>query len=212
MRKRVAAALITLALPTLMVGCLGKVKYPTYYTLELPSPPDPPVQAATRPSVAVREFRTPDYLRQRAIVYRPSPEQIGFYNYQRWAVNPSAFVTRALVNRLRATGKFGEVTTYDGHADVDFVLTGHLEKLDEIDYEGGVQAEVALSARMTDFRSGKTVWTGDAWQVNKVDKRTVAGVVVAMSNALDGAIQKLLASLAVPSAPNTKPLADRAQR
>jgi len=211
MRTRLAAALITLTVPIFMTGCLGKVKYPTYYTLDLPSAPDPPVRAGTRPTVAVREFRSPVYLRQGAIVYRPSPEQVGLYNYQRWAVNPSEFVTRATADRLRATGKFGEVTIYDGRADVDFVVTGRLEKLDEIDYEGGVNAEVALSAQMTDFRSGKTIWTGEASQVDKVDKRTVAGVVAAMTDALDGAIQKLLASLAVPAA-NAEPLGDRAQR
>jgi ABC-type uncharacterized transport system auxiliary subunit len=211
MRTRLAAALITLALSTLTVACLGKVKYPTYYTLDLPSAPDPPVQAGTRPTVAVREFRSPVYLRQGAIVYRPSPEQVGFYNYQRWAVNPSGFVTRAMADRLRATGKFGEVTIYDGRADVDFGVTGRLEKLDEIDYQGGVSAEVTLSAQMTDLRSGKTVWSGDATQIEKVDKRTVVGVVAAMSHALDGAIQKLLASLAVP-ATNTEPFGDRAQR
>jgi ABC-type uncharacterized transport system auxiliary subunit len=211
MRTRLAAALMTLTLSTLTIGCLGKVKYPTYYTLDLPSAPDPPSQAGSRPTVAVREFRSPDYLRQGAIVYRPSPKQVGFYNYQRWAVNPSEFVTRAMADRLRATGKFDEVTIYDGRADVDFVVTGRLEKLDEIDYEGGVNAEVALSAQMTDLRSGKTVWAGDASQVDKVDKRIISGVVSAMSNALDGAIQKLLASLAVP-ATNTEPLGDRAQR
>jgi uncharacterized lipoprotein YmbA len=67
----------------LTIGCLGKVKYPNYYTLDLPSALDPPVQAGTRPSVAVREFRSADYLRQGAIVYRLSPEQVGFYNYHR---------------------------------------------------------------------------------------------------------------------------------
>ena len=211
MRTRLAAALMMLALSTLTVACLGKVKYPTYYTLDLPSAPDPPVQVGARPTVAVRGFRSPDYLRQDAIVYRPSPEQIGFYNYQHWAVNPSEFVTRAMMDRLRASGKFGGVTMYDGRADVDFVVTGRLEKLDEIDYQGGVNAEVALSAQMTDFRSGKTVWAGDASQVDKVDQRTVAGVVAAMTDALDGAIQKLLASLAVPVT-NTEPLGDRAQR
>jgi ABC-type uncharacterized transport system auxiliary subunit len=149
--------------------------------------------------VAVRGFRSADYLRQGAIVYRPSPEQVGFYNTQRWAVNPSEFVTQAVVDRLRASGKFGQVTTYDGRVDVDFVMTGRLERLDEIDYKDGVNAEVALTAQMTDVPSGKTVWTGNASQIDRVDKRNVAGVVTAMGEALDGAMQKLLASLTVPS-------------
>ena len=198
MRKRLAAVLMTLALSTLTVACLGKVKYPTYYTLNLPPAPDPPAQAGTLPTVAVRGFHSAEYLRQGAIVYRPAPEQVGFYSYQRWAVNPSEFVTRAMIDHLRASGKFAEVVLYDGRADVDLVLTGRLEKLDEIDYQGGVKAEVAISAQMTDLHSGKMVWTGDASQIEKVDKRTVGGVVAGMSSAVDGAIQKLLASLAVP--------------
>jgi ABC-type uncharacterized transport system auxiliary subunit len=186
---------------TLTIGCLGKVKYPTYYTLDLPPAPDPPAQAGA-PTIAVREFRLPDYLRQGAIVYRPSPEQIGFYNYQRWAVNPREFVTRAVVDRLRASGKFSEVTVYDGRADVDFILTGRLEKLDEIDYQDGVHAEVALSAQMTDLHSGKAVWTSNASQVAKANERTVAGVVDAMNRAADSAIQKLLSSVTVPATAN----------
>ncbi len=198
MRTRLAKALITIMLSTLTVGCLGKVTYPTYYTLDVPSPPDPPVQASA-PTIAVRQFRLPDYLRQGAIAYRPSPEQIGFYNYQRWAVNPREFVSRAVVERLRASGKFSDVALYDGRSNADFILTGSLERLDEIDYQDGVNAEVALSAQITDFRSGKTVWAGNASQTAKVNERTVAGVVAAMDRALDSAMQKLLASVTVPA-------------
>jgi len=117
-----------------------------------------------------------------------------------------------VIDRLGTSGKFSEVTFYDGRADADFILTGRLEKLQQIDYEGGVKVEVALSAQVTDFRSGKTVWARDASRVDKVGERTVAGVVAAMSRGLDGAIQKLLASLAVPATANTGPLADQVQQ
>ena len=149
MSRRLAAALITLTISILMIGCLGKTKYPIYYTLNLPPAPDPPAPAGARPSIAVREFRSADYLRQGAIVYRPSPEQVGFYSNQRWAVDPRTFVTHAIVDRLRASGRFATVRIYDGRSDVDFILAGRLEKLDEVDYESGVRVEVALSAQMT---------------------------------------------------------------
>ena len=55
------------------------MRYPNYYTLNLPAPPDPPPAENAHASVAIREFRAPAYLRQGAIVYKPSPEQIGFY-------------------------------------------------------------------------------------------------------------------------------------
>jgi ABC-type uncharacterized transport system auxiliary subunit len=200
MRKRLPAALITLTMSAFMTGCLGKVKYPAYYTLNLPPVADPPVAAGTRPSVAVREFRSPEYLRQGSIVYRPSPEEVGFYNYQRWAVDPRASATNAIVDRLRASGRFAEVKIYDGRSDVDFILSGRLEKLEEVDYQSGVRVEVALAAQMTDLRSGKTVWANDASEIDKVDKRTVPAVVAGMSHAMDGAIRKLLASLPISNA------------
>jgi hypothetical protein len=33
----------------------------------------------------------------------------------------------------------------------DYVLSGHLEKLEEVDYDGDVKVEVALSAQMTNL-------------------------------------------------------------
>jgi ABC-type uncharacterized transport system auxiliary subunit len=147
--------------------------------------------------VAVREFQAPAYLRQGTIVYRASPEQVGFYNYHRWAVDPREFLSNAIADRLRASGRFAAVKIYDGRSDVDFILSGRLEKLEEVDYKDGVRVEVALSAQMTDLRSGKTVWANAASQNAEVDKRTIHTVVAEMSQAMDGAIQELLASLTV---------------
>jgi ABC-type uncharacterized transport system auxiliary subunit len=156
----------------------------------------------------VREFQAPAYLRQGAIVYRASPEQVGFYNYHRWAVDPREFLSNAIAGRLRAGGRFGEVKVYDGRSDVDFILSGRLEKLEEVDYEGGVKVEVALSAQMTELRSGKTVWANAATETAKVDKRTVPSIVAEMSHAMDGAIQKLLASLTVSTTNSPEPRKD----
>lgn len=195
MARRMTAALITFAISMFLVGCVGKTTFPTYYTLHVPPAADMPIAGGTRASLAVHEFQALAYLRQGAIVYRASPEQVGFYNYHRWAVDPREFLTNTIVDRLRASGRFAEVKIDDGHADVDFILSGRLEKLEEVDYEGGVRVEVALSAQMTDLRSGKTVWANAASETAAVNKRTVPSVVAEMSHAMDGAIRKLLATL-----------------
>jgi ABC-type uncharacterized transport system auxiliary subunit len=155
--------------------------------------------------LVVREFHSPEYLRQGAIVYRTSPEQVGFYQYHRWAVDPREFVTNAIIDRLRATGRFTEVRAYDGRADVDLVFSGRLEKLEEVDYEGGVRVEVALSAQLTDPRTDKTVWANAASESAQVEKRNVPAVVADMSRAMDRAIQKLLASLTVSTTSSLNP-------
>jgi ABC-type uncharacterized transport system auxiliary subunit len=192
MKKRTTTILFAIAALVILFGCGRGVKYPNYYTLNVPPPPDPPVAQGVHASLAVREFREPSYLRQGAIVYKTSPEQIGFYNYHRWAVDPREFVTNAVEDRLSASGNFARVKLYDGHSDIDFVLSGNLEKLEEIDYDGGVKVEVAISARMVRLATGATVWSNSVSEVGQVDKRDVPAVVAEMNRTMDRAIQKLL--------------------
>ena len=199
MKKRAIAVLFLVSLFTIFLGCGGAVKYPNYYSLHVPSPPDPPAAEGVRTSLAVREFRSPAYLRQGAIVYKRSPEQIGFYNYHRWAEDPREFLTNAVAERLGASGNFAHVKLYDGHSDIDYVLTGRLEKLEEIDYEGGVKVEVAISAQMTRFATGEPVWTNAVSEMGTVDKRDVPAVVAAMSQTMERAIEKLLTPVPNPT-------------
>jgi ABC-type uncharacterized transport system auxiliary subunit len=192
MKKHLIAVLFVLAVLIVSVGCGGAVKYPNYYTLHVPPPPDPPAHEGVRTCLAIREFRSPTYLRQGAIVYKTSPEQIGFYNYHRWAVDPREFLTNAVADRLRASGNFAQVKLYDGRSDIDYVLSGRLEKLEEIDYEGGVKVEVAISAQMTNLATGATTWTNAVSEVGTVGQRDVPMVVSEMNRTMDRAIEKLL--------------------
>ena len=191
MKKPIAISFVFTALMAL-AGCGGAVRYPNYYALHIPPPPDPPAQEGVRGSLAVREFRSPAYLRQGAIVYKTSPEQIGFYNYHRWAIDPRETVTNAVVDRLRASGNYTQVKLYDGRSDIDYVLSGRIEKLEEVDYDGGVKVEVAITAQMTNLTTGAAVWTNTVDEVGTVDRRDVATVVSEMNRTMERAIEKLL--------------------
>jgi ABC-type uncharacterized transport system auxiliary subunit len=192
MKKRLVIFCFVVAAMMILVGCGGAVKYPNYYTLHLQAPADPPAQQGVHVTLAVREFRSPTYLRQGAIVYKISPEQIGFYNYHRWAVDPRDFVTNAVAENLRASGHFAQVKLYDGRSDVDYVLSGSLEKLEEIDYDGGIKVEVQISAQMTNPATGATVWTNEVSEVGTVGQRDVPAVVAEMNATMGRAIEKLL--------------------
>jgi ABC-type uncharacterized transport system auxiliary subunit len=190
--KRTLTIVLSLAVLVILASCGGKLRYPSYYTLNLPAPPDPPAAESAHAAVAVREFRAPAYLKQGAIVYKPSPEQIGFYAYHRWAINPCEFVTNSVIERLRASGQFAQVKPYDGRPDIEYVLSGRLEKLEEIDYDGGVKVEVAVSAQMTNLATGATVWTNAVSEVGNVDKHDVPTVVSEMNRTVERALEKLL--------------------
>jgi ABC-type uncharacterized transport system auxiliary subunit len=192
MKKRLAMTVVAILAFVILAGCAGKVGRSNYYTLHLPAPPDPPAAENAHTTVVVREFRAPAYLRQGAIVYKPSPEQIGFYAYHRWAVDPCDFVTDSIIDRLGATGTFSRVKHYDGQPDADYVVSGRLEKLEEIDYEGGVKVEVAVSAQMTKLDTGTIVWSKAVSEIGVVNQHDVPTVVSEMSRTMERAIEKLL--------------------
>jgi ABC-type uncharacterized transport system auxiliary subunit len=195
MKRTLTTIVLSLAALMILASCGGRVRYPNYYTLNLPAPPDPPAAENVHATVAIREFRAPAYLRQGAIVYKPSPEQIGFYAYHRWAINPCEFVTNSVIERFRASGHFAHVKAYDGRPGIEYVLSGRLEKLEEVDYDGGVKVEVAISAQMTNLATGATVWTNAVSEVGDVNKGDVPTVVSAMNRTMERAINKLLSPM-----------------
>ena len=192
MKKSLAMTLVVVSTLAVLAGCAGKVGHTNYYTLNLPAPPDPPASEDAHTSVAIREFRAPAYLKQGAIVYKPAPEQIGFYAYHRWAIDPCQFVTDSIIARLGATGTFSRVKHYDGQPDADYLVSGRLEKLEEIDYEGDVRVEVAVSAQMTKLDTGTIVWSKAVSEVGEVKQHDVPAVVSEMSHTMELAIEKLL--------------------
>lgn len=193
-RKGTLTIAFCLAAVLALASCGGRVRYPSYYTLNLPAPPDPPASENAHVTLAIREFSAPMYLRQGAIVYKTSPERIGFYAYHHWATDPRDVVTNAVMDRLRASGAFDHVRPYDGRPGVSYVLGGRLQKLDELDYDGGVKVEVSLSAQMTSA-AGATVWTNAVSEVGDVKKRDVPAVVSEMNRTMERAITKLLSPI-----------------
>jgi ABC-type uncharacterized transport system auxiliary subunit len=195
MKRTVNRSVFCLTALVILIGCAGRVRYPNYYTLNLPASPDAPAVENAHATLAIREFRAPTYLRQGAIVFKTSPEQIGFYAYHRWAMDPRDFVTTAIADRLRASGLFARVQAYDGSRDVEYALSGRLEKLEELDYQGSVKVQVAISAEMTSITTGLIVWSNAVSEIGDVDKRDMSAVVSEMNRTTQRAIEKLVTPL-----------------
>lgn len=201
----------TCCLALLMLGCGGKIRYPQYYTLELA----PTLKPATGEphklgALAVRPFGTSAYLRQGRIVYREAPNEVGFYEYHRWAADPGTTVTTAVIEALRSSGPFSFVDHYDPNDKPEYLMTGRLERLDELDYGGAVRVEAKLSASLVNLRTGTTVWAGDATDTSTVDTRTVNSVVTEISTAVQACINHLITDMqqklasAAPASPGLR--------
>ena len=179
-----------------LAGCTGKIRYPNYYALDLPTP----VSAANQPvpthgSVAVREFDAPRFLRGGPIAYRESQDQLGFYEYHRWAEDPRRVVTAAMVREMQARGLFQSVDVFDGRGTPECLVTGNLEHLEEVDDGASVSIEVSLSAQLLNLRTGDVLWRDTSSIPTRLDRRSVPGVVAEMSHNLEDAVRHLVASM-----------------
>ena|SRR5215472_14651 len=179
----------------LLTAC-GSSRGPTtkYYKLDIPSAP-----AAAGPSapasLRIENFRATDMLRQDRIVYRPSPEEVGFYEYHRWAEPPKDAVTKALADQLVKRHAFQSVEVSDGSDKTDYVLTGSIERLQEMDYAGAVRAQVIIAAELRDPARQKIIWSSSASSESAVTKRDVDAVVAAMGRASQQSISRLMTDL-----------------
>jgi cholesterol transport system auxiliary component len=190
--------ILTIGLMTALVslaGCAGKIRYPSYYVLNLPTALPATRSAPILGSVAVREFDAPRFLREGPIAYRPSPEQLDFYDYHRWAEDPRRVVTAAMVRRMQSRGLFQSVDMFDGRGFPECLLTGTIDHLEEVDQGTNVSIEVTLSARLIQLRTGEVLWQDTSSKTAKLDQRSIPGIVAEMSQDLGSTVERLVSSM-----------------
>jgi uncharacterized lipoprotein YmbA len=179
-----------------LAGC-GSVRYPTNYVLNLPPQARRPViSSGALGPVAIREFRCPEYLCEGRIVYRPAPEEVGFYENHRWAMNPRQAITQYLEDYLRGQSLFKSVAVHERGSETAYVLSGNIERLEEVDEGRDVHAVCRISAQLLDTRTRSVVWSHTASETVAVEKRDIAGVVSSLSAAVRTVGDRLLKSMA----------------
>jgi len=135
-------------------------------------------------------------LRQDRIVYRPSPVEVGFYEYHRWAEPPKDTVTRALADQLKGKRVFESVEISEGEERADYVLRGSIDRLQEVDYMGAVRVQVSISAELEDPVRQQIIWSSTASSERVIAKSDVDGVVAAMGQASQQSIVQLTTDVA----------------
>jgi len=179
-----------------VAGCAGRIRYPSYYVLNVPAPRS--ANDRSKPilgPVAVREFGAPGFLREGPIAYRQSPEQLDFYNYHRWAVDPRRAVTDAVIQQIQSRGIFQSVDLFDGRGTPECLVTGTIDHLEEVDQGTNISIEISLSARLINLRTGEMLWRGTSSTTERLDQRSVPGLVTEMSRDLENAVERLVSSM-----------------
>jgi len=193
-RERAVRAALALFGAVAISAC-GSARYPAYYTLHF----DPSTQAARSETgigtLAIKELQCPDYLCEGRLIYRPTPFEVGFYQYHRWAVSPQTMVAEYLAQRVRARSLFTTVSGDESRLATDFVLTGTLERLEEVDEAPQVAALCTISAQLVDSRTRAVVWSRMATERVPVEQRDVAGVVNGLATAVRATVDRLVTDM-----------------
>ena len=179
----------------LAISACGSARYPAYYTLHLE--PSTQARASERAmgTLAIKELSCPDYLCEGRIVYRATPAEVGFYQYHRWASSPRAMIAQYLAERVRVGSLFTSVSGDESRMATDFLLSGTLERLEEVDEARQVVAVSTISAQLVDTRAGVVVWSGTAAERVPVQQRDMPGVVNGLGAAVRASVDRLVTDM-----------------
>jgi ABC-type uncharacterized transport system auxiliary subunit len=174
-----------------MAGCGGAARPSKYYQLALPPSPPPATGTEAYPvALLVGRLTAPHLYRDDRIVYRTGGEQMGTYEYHRWAEPPTEMLEAILLRMLRQSGRYQTVQLLRSNSRGDFILRGRLHNFEEIASEP-ILARVALEIELFEVKSGTTVWS----QFYSHDEPVKSKEVPAIVEALDRNVQQGMAQI-----------------
>jgi len=185
-------AIILLAVA--LTGC-GAARPSKYYQLTVPGTEGVAQGADPVPATLLLAPLLASHLyREDRIVYSGSGEQMGTYEFQRWAEPPTEMIQEVLLRELRASGRYKAVYAGRSNATGDFMIRGRLYDFKEVSGSTMI-AKVTFELEMRDLKSGSTVWNHYYSHDEPVTGKDVPAVVAALDRNVQMALKEVLASL-----------------
>ena len=192
---RGSAAIFRLAAVVLLLGGCGAARPSKYYQLTIPGdargeqPVDP-----TPVTLLVGSLLSSDLYREDRIVYSTAGEEMGTYEYQRWAEPPTEMIQEVLLRELRSTGRYRAVFAHRSDAKGDFLLRGRLYDFKEV-AGNATLARLTVDFEMRDLKDGATVWTHYYHHDEPVNGKSVPAVVAALDKNVQRSVKEVLEGL-----------------
>ncbi len=194
-RKRVCWVAAMAVLCAICDGC-GAARPAKYYQLTIPS------SAAADPSsdvfpvtIVMGPLLSSHLYREDHIVYSSSGEDMGLYEYQRWAEPPTEMIQEVLFRTLRSSGRYRAVYALRSSIRGDYLLHGQLYDFKEMN-GGAMSARLSLELELRDTKTGTTVWTHLYNHDEPVSGKNVSAVVAALDRNVQRATGEFSVSLA----------------
>ena len=191
-RKRALAFLLLCA--GFSAGC-GAARPARYYQLTVPrekeaDPPGPTYSV----SLLLGPITASHLYREDLIVYGTSTEQMGTYEYERWAEPHTEMIHEVLLRELRASGRFREVHGVRSNLGGDYLLRGRLYDFKELTGPPLV-ARVTIGMELRDVKSGDTVWDHFYSHDEPVSHKKISAVVAALNQNVQRAVAEFQSGL-----------------
>lgn len=146
---------------SLMAGCFfAKPQETKYYVLDyVPTPPKARIEKGAYPFVVrMRDCSIAEAYRRSQIVYRQSANQMQFYGYHLWAVDPDRMINDLTVKHLKAARLFENVTRSVENYVPDFLLSCEIQAIEEYDSKENWYAHMAIEFQLEDAKTNGIVW------------------------------------------------------
>src|SRR5215469_13774160 len=179
----------------LFLGGCGAARPSKYYQLTLPR--DPAARPAASPApvtLLVGNLLASDLYREDRIVYSTAGEQMGTYEYQRWAEPPTEMIEEVLLRELRSSGHYRAVFAHRSDMNGDFLLRGRLYDFKEVS-GNAMAARLTVDFEMRDLKNGSTVWTHYYHHDEPVNGKNVSAVVAALDKNVQASVKEVLEGL-----------------
>lgn len=191
-KKSIVAGLLIMNI-AVAAGC-GAARPSKYYQLTVPGDATGADPAPFPVTLIIGRITAPELYRQDQIVYSSGGENMGTYEYQRWAEPPIEMISEVLLRQLRASGHFRSVNLLRSDMRGDFLLHGHLYDFKEVNGNGTV-ARVAMELELRDIKNGTTVWSHYYAHDEPASGKDINAIVAALDKNIQQGIAQFSANL-----------------
>jgi ABC-type uncharacterized transport system auxiliary subunit len=130
------------------------------------------------------------------IVYRENPFKVDFYPDHLWAVRPADMITDLIFNHLESVRLVETlVRRLDEKGTPDYELSGTIFAIEEYNSSDLWYAHLRISMVLTDFRTGRAVYSRMFSLTREVTTKTPLAVVKALSEIIDFIVSSLVVDL-----------------
>lgn len=182
-------------LATGMLGCGRPPQQRHFYTLTYPMP-RPSFPTPYPYTVRVKELAISSTYGSTQLVFRKDMHEIQFHTSRRWTDRPQRMVSDLIRKNLSHTRLVQQVTESLGETPPDYVLTGEIEAIEELDAGTATYAHLAVALRLVRFSNDTVVWRHSFDRRRLVPRGQVRSMVRATSQILEAEMLQVVEGLA----------------